>query len=137
MIGIDYPTISVGKHENLTVRHSLAAQVLMRRRGLDPANLIVLLSPVLWIDGKPTTQRNPDSVINALTAFSCQVAENFLDHSQPHRVNLDIAPTVDYWSIVGCDDFPAIEKVVCDAIKKFMEAKRTKLEAAPPQEAAS
>jgi len=46
MIAIEYPTITVGAHEDLVVRMSLASQILMRRaRGIDVAKLGTLMLP--------------------------------------------------------------------------------------------
>lgn len=145
MTGIEYPTISVGKHENLTVRMSLAAQVLMRRRGLDitkPGALqsrFIIANPNMRLQTDPPTVEgeNPDAVSNMITAFSCMVVDNFVDGIQPSKLDLNAAPTADYWATL-ITDFPAVERAVMEALKKAAEERRAKLAAVPPtQEAAS
>jgi hypothetical protein len=126
MTGIDYPTITVGAHENLVVRFSLAAQLLMRRRGIDPVNIFALCAPRLQ-DGSA----NLDAVRNVLTIFAACVAENFLDLSKPHRVDLDTAPTADYWA-TQVEDFAAIEAVIGAALGKAAEERRKRLAVVPP-----
>jgi hypothetical protein len=145
MTGIDYPTVSVGEHENLTVRLSLAAQVLMRRRGIDPAKIGFLMSPTIvepntearLQSDPPTIERpNPDAVANVIGIFACMVAENFVDPKST-KLDLNSAPTADYWT-VKIDDFPAVEKIVWAAVGKAVEERRKKkLAAVPPLEAAS
>lgn len=133
MTGVEYPKITVGPHENLTVRMSLAAQLLMQRRGLDPNRIGQALLPVLFEAGKPTTAPNPDAVRNYITAFSCMVAENFVDRSRPAAFSLDSAPTADYWaSLVDHEQFPVIENAVNEALKKAVEERRKRLAAVPP-----
>ena len=130
MTGIDYPTISVGAHENLVVRLSLAAQLLMRRRGMDPARMGELMSP------RVNNEPNPDAVGNVVAVFACMVAENFVDRSKPHLCDLSSAPTADYWAM-QIDDLVAVEKVIWQAEGKAVEERRKKLAAVPPMEAAS
>lgn len=135
MTGIDYPTISVGKHENLVVRYSLAAQLLMRRRGIDPAQLHILTCPFLVRDDKLMQEPNPDAVQNVLTAFSCMVAENFLTERLPGVLDLNSAPTGDYWATLLDGRLPDAEAAVAGALGKAAEARRKKLQAvAPPGE---
>ena len=143
MTGIDYPTISVGAHENLVVRLSLAAQLLMRRRGIDPAQMAQEMSPTKTVPNPnmrtqtdaPTVQiGNPGAVQNIVTVFSCMVAENFIDRSKPTQVDLSTAPTADYWATL-IEDFSEVEKVVWSAVGKAVEVRRKKLAAVPPMEA--
>jgi hypothetical protein len=144
MTGIDYPTITIGEHENLTVRLSLAAQLLMRRRGLDPAKIGELMLPGrtvpnpnmhLQTDPPTVTVSNDKAVENVVIVFSCMVAENFLDKSAT-KLDLNTAPTADYWA-TRIDDFSAVEKVVWAAVGKAVEDRRKRLAVVPPQEAAS
>jgi len=140
MTGIDYLTISVGEHVNLTVRYSLAAQLLMRRRGIDPANIGQACAPTKTIpnpnmrlqsDPPTITVKNPDCIGNLVTVFSCCVAENFLDLKQPNRVDLNAAPTADYWA-TQIDDMGEIDKAVGAAMGKWSEDRQRKLAAVPP-----
>ncbi len=139
MTGIDYPTITIGEHENLTVRLSLAAQLLMRRRGLDPAKIGELMAPGRTVPNPnkadPPTIPNDKAVENVIIVFSCMVAENFLDKSTT-KLDLNTAPTADYWA-TRIDDFTAVEKVVWAAVGKAVEDRRKRLAVVPPQEAAS
>ena len=136
MNAIDYPTISVGTHKNLVVRFSLAAQVLMQRRGIDPNRLHSLTCPFIVVDGKVTTDINPNAIGNILTIFSCMVAENFID-PQSTRVSLDAAPTADYWATLLDDRISEVDKTIAQSLGKASEARRAKLAAVPPQEQAS
>ena len=141
MTGIDYPTISVGAHENLVVRLSLAAQLLMRRRGLDPAKMVEEIRPQKTVPNPnmrtqtdpPTVQiGNPGAVENIVKVFSCMVAENFIDRSKPTQVDLNEAPTADYWATL-IEDFTAVEAVVWQAVGKAVEERRKRLAVVPPQ----
>lgn len=135
MTGIEYPTITVGEH-TLTVRMSLAAQVLMRRRGLDPFNIARLTFPYLVTPaGIPTTERNPDAERNVLIVFGCMVAENFIDPKNP-RVDLDVAPSTDYWTI-RIEELAPIEKVIAEALGKAAEQRQARLAVVAPTQAAS
>jgi hypothetical protein len=137
MTGIDYPTITVGAHENLVVRLSLASQLLMRRRGMDPAKMGALMQPTIVDPSDPQkTLLNPDGVQSVITVFSCMVAENFIDRSQPHKCDLTAAPTADYWA-TQIDDFPAVERAVWAAVGKAVEERRKRLAVVPPTEQAS
>jgi len=145
MTGIDYPTISVGEHKDLIVRYSLAAQLLMRRRGIDPGNIGVACSPKKTIpnpnmrlqsDPPTITVNNPECVGNLVTVFSCCVAENFLDMKSPNRVDLNACPTADYWAVL-IDDMAEVDKKVGEAMGKWSEDRRKTLAATPPAEAAS
>lgn len=144
MTGIDYPTITIGEHKDLTVRLSLAAQLLMRRRGIDPAQAGALMLPGrtvpnphmhLQTDPPTITIANEKAVENVVTVFSCMVAENFFDKTAT-KIDLNTAPTADYWA-TQIDDFAAVEKVVWAAVGKAAEARRKMLAVVPPQEAAS
>ena len=140
MTGIDYPTITVGAHENLVVRLSLAAQLLMRKRGIDPLRMGELMQPKRVIPNPnmrlqtdpPTIEvSNQDAVGNVLDVFSCMVAENFVDKSSPHLCDLTKTPTADYWA-TQVDDFAAVEKAVWTAVGKAVEERRKKLAVVPP-----
>ena len=141
MTGIEYRTITVGTHENLVVRFSLAAQLLMKRRKVDPAKIseaigaITIPNPNLRLQSDPPTIKvaNPKGLENALTIFSCMVAENFFDKALPHNLDLSTAPTADYWA-TQIEDFPAIEKVIWDSLGKVAEAQKKKLALVPPTE---
>jgi len=137
MNAIDYPTISVGKHKDIVVRQTIAAEILIGRRGLSMATLGIDIHP--WKvdrEGKNTAEPNPNSVANLITVFSCFVAENFIDQDNPARVSLDTVPTADYWAC-QIDDIGEVTRVVHAAIKKALEARRAKLAAVPPVEQAS
>lgn len=125
MTGIEYPTITVGKHENLVVRFSLAAQLLMRRRGVDPAKIAQAMIPT-----------NPDAVQNTVTIFSAMAAENFFNQDRPQNLDLSTAPSADYWA-TQIEDFQDIERVIWASLGKVAEERRKKLAAVPPMEAAS
>lgn len=124
MTGIEYPTITVGEHKDMQVRLTLAAQVLMRRRGIDPARIGVLMQP-----------KEPDAVPNIIAVFSCMVAENFID-PKATRLDLNSAPSADYWA-TQIEDFAEVEKAVWSALGKAVEERRKKLAAVPPMKAAS
>jgi len=144
MTGIEYPTITVGKHENLVVRFSLAAQLLMKRRKIDPAKIAEAIGPRvvpnpnarLQTDPPTIMVANPDGVQNAVTIFSCMVAENFFDKAPAQSLDLSTAPTADYWAM-QIDDFPAIERVIWESLGKVAEEQKKKLALVPPTEAAS
>jgi hypothetical protein len=145
MTGIEYPTISVGEHQNLTVRWSLAAQFLMKRRGVDPAEAGQLMmattkvpNPNMRLQSDPPTIEigNKNAVQNVVIVFSACVAENFLDMSHPNKVDLNAAPSADYWA-VQITDFGEVEKAVWSALGKAVEERRKKLAVVPPAEAAS
>ena len=144
MTGIDYPTITVGAHENLVVRLSLASQLLLRRRGIDPAQLgpamhakRTIPNPAQRLQTDPPTIEieNRDAVQNIITVFSCMVAENFFEKTAT-KLDLNTAPTADYWA-TQIDDFAEVEKAVWLAVGKAVEERRKKLAAVPPMEAAS
>ena len=97
MTGIEYPTISVGKHENLVVRLSLAAQLLMRRRGIDPGQIGEEMSPTKTVPNPnmrmqsdpPTVQIGNSGAVQAvITVFSCMVLDNSIDQSNPTKLTL-------------------------------------------------
>lgn len=136
MTGIDYPVVSVGEHKDLVVRMSLAAQLLMPRRGIAANELGTALAPTLPPHVR-TSPPNPNAVKNYVVAFSCMVAENFVDR-EDRTMDLNKAPSADYWA-TRIDDFSIIENAVNEAIKKAVEERRKKLAAVPPQatEAAS
>ena len=139
MTGIEYPTITVGAHENLVVRMSLAAELLMIRRGLDPGILIRQVSPMS--QGPPKEDKtvdlipNPNWAQNMVTAFSCMVGENFLD-PQSTRIDLNAVPTADYWA-TQIDDLTDVSKAVIASVGKAMQERRKKLAAVPATAAAS
>src|ERR1700690_2828401 len=110
MIAIDYPTITVGER-TLIVRSSLAAQVLMRRRGIDPNKL-----------EEATARDNPDQQENWLKIFSCMVAENFLD-GPPESFSLSNAPTADYIATLLIPG-QRVDIVCNESLKKAAEAVR-------------
>lgn len=140
MTGIEYPTITVGTHCNLTVRLSLAAELLMIRRGLDPTFLVRQISPTIQgpasQDGTATLIPNPGWAQNMVTAFSCMIAENFMDKSQPHLCDMSKVPTADYWA-TQIDDLAAVSRAVTDGVGKAVQERRNKLAAVPAMEAAS
>lgn len=144
MTGIEYPTITVGRHENLVVRYSLAAQLLMRRRGIDPANMALAMLPSVKVpnpnmrlqtDPPMIDRPNAEAVQNVVTVFSCMVAENFFDQSST-KLDLGTAPTADYWA-TQIEDVGEIAKVVWSAVGKAAEDRQKKLAAVPPMEAAA
>lgn len=141
MTGIDFPTVTIGER-TYTVRFSMASQVLMRRRGIDPRRIFHLLSArthrndTLCI-GKDCKRidhvPNPAAEQNVLIVFSCCVAEDFVDISKPSTVNLDSAPTADYWAMVlDPDQFKLVEKAIWEAAGKVLEANRKLQAVAPP-----
>lgn len=131
----------------MTVRFSLAAQMLMRRRGMDPRRVHTLIAGRHHQDGAvcvdPKCQHphtiNEESVQNSLKAFSCMVVENYLDLSDPTKVDLSCAPSVDYWAAtIDSDKFVEVELAIWQALGKALEARRAKLQAvAPPSSLAS
>jgi hypothetical protein len=140
MTGIEYPTVT---HDGrvLVVRPSNAAFVLMRRRGLAPDKAHLLMQAPKVRDEKGTVVDNPAGgnpnwVNDTYIYFSCCVAENFVDLSQPHRVSLDAAPTADYWAI-SLPDYGEVSKLCWTAMGKHTEEQRTKLAVVPPTAAAS
>lgn len=127
MDAFDYPTITLGDR-TLVVRFSLAAQILMIRRGIDPANLATLLA----ISDPLRTDR-------LLQVFAACVAENFLDPSAPTEYKLDGAPTSDYWAS-QCDlvDLRDIDIAIGESMGKVREAlnkKRARVLPIPIQQA--
>ncbi len=137
MTGIDYPTIEIGGR-TLVVRYTLAAQVLMKRRGVDPLKIGTAIYPIVDRTGEvPTIVENPEGARNTLIAFSAMVAENFLDPASV-RVNMDEAPSADYWAFQVGERLPEVWKAVHDCLSKTSEARRKNLQvAAPPQTLAS
>ena len=141
MIGIDYPTFVFGDR-TLTVRYSLAAQLLMRRRGVEPSRLIQATSPRLHPGDLPCIAKgpcsvpgcrpNPDAVQAAFVVFSACVAENYIE-LRPERVNLDAAPSADYWATqLDSEDFERAQKAVAEALSKMLEARKRRLQAVEP-----
>ena len=115
MIAVQWPVQTLAGRD-LIVRYSLAAQILCGRRGLDPLRLGELVVSM------PETP-NPSAVRNIMTLFSCCVAENCVDVTNP-RCNLDDAPSSDYWAAqCGPDDFTNIQSVLAEALGKAREAK--------------
>ena len=122
MIGIQYPTITVGTHENLIVRFSIAAQVLMIRWGINPNDLNSHL--------RRGDEPHPEGVPNLIKMFAAMVAENFLGTGPAESFSLDKAPTPDYWAChVSPLDFAAVNTVVLESVGKVAEARRA---ASPP-----
>lgn len=123
MNAITFPTITIGS-KVVTIRFSLAAQLLIRRRGLDPRNLAPALD-----------RANPDCITNMLTVFSACAAESMVDKSDPSKYNLDAAPTADYWaSELHPLQFPELEAVLAISMGKVTEARRElTLVVVPPQ----
>jgi hypothetical protein len=139
MIGIDYPTFVFGDR-TLIVRYTLAAQVLMRRRGVEPGRLFAATAPRLHPGDVPCTAKgpcsvpgcrpNPDAVQNAFVVFSACVAENYVDQSRPERVNLDTVPSADYWATqLDVEDFERALKAIGQALSKMSEARQRRLQA--------
>jgi hypothetical protein len=123
MLAIDYPTIEVGGRQ-LTVRYTLAAQILMVRRGMDPSQLGVLLGPGL------------KRAENLVQLFACMVAENFIPDGM--QFSLDGAPSADYWATqIEPGQLGEIDRVCAVAMGKVTEALRSKLAVVPPVEQAS
>lgn len=126
MNAIDYPTITIGER-TLTVRYSLAAQVLLLRGGIDPADLNKLLD-----------KEEPRRVEYLIRLFAACVAENFLDPARPNEFALSNAPTADYWiSQVDFIDVQAIDKAIGESMGKSREALKLKRAPAPPIQIAS
>lgn len=133
MTGIDNPTISVGPHKDLIVKWSLAAQNLCRRRGIDPRRAGHAIAAGyhadrICVNGRcqdPAHVRNEQAEGNLYALFSCMVAANFIDLSRPQSVDLDQAPSADYWATIAePEDFGAMELACWTAIKKALEAQR-------------
>jgi len=139
MTGIDHPVVTVGGH-TLTVKFSLAAQLLMRRRGLDIRRIPSLIAPRLHADGGACLDQkceqahtpNPDAESNIMQVFACMVVHEFVKLDAPSVTTLDAAPSADYWAAVaGPDDFARIEVAVWTAMGKALEARRARLQAVP------
>jgi hypothetical protein len=139
MTGIEYPTVTVDGRV-LVVRPSNAAFVLMRRRGLDPGNAHISLRANKVRNEAGAVLDDPHGsplwVNNTYIYFSCCVAENYVDLSKPHRVDLDAAPTADYWALM-MPDYNEVSRLCGAAMGKFAEEQRTKLAVVPPTAAAS
>lgn len=140
MTGIDHPTVTVGGHI-LTVKFSFAAQMLMRRRGLDMRQLPTMISPRIHADGRPCLNPkcleehtpNPCAEDNIVRVFACMVCHEFIKLDAPAMTSLDAAPTADYWAaVVERDDFERMEVAVWNALGKALEARRARLQAVPP-----
>lgn len=137
MNAIEFPIINVGGRE-LTVRMSIAAQLLMARRGLDIYKLSEELNPKMVDPAAPADAPrflpNPRYADNLMVAFSACVAENLIDMSNPDRVDLSKAPSADYWA---CQlhplQFVEVQNAIIDALKKVSEVRRAALHiVAPP-----
>jgi hypothetical protein len=139
MTGIEYPTITV-EGRVLVVRPSNAAFVLMRRRGIDPGSAHSALRPnkIRNEAGSVSDDSHGDPlwVNNTYVYFSCCVAENYIDLSKPDRVNLDYAPSADYWALT-LPDYNEVSRLCWAAMGKFSEEQRMKLAVVPPIAAAS
>ena len=119
MLCIEYPTITVGER-TLVVRYSIAAQVIMKRRGCDPKLLKELLDPA-----------NPAARDNLLVVFSAMVAENFLD-AKPEAFSFDGAPTAEYWMAqIEPQQIFEVDRVIAESMGKVSEA--LKATAPPPR----
>jgi hypothetical protein len=142
MTGIDHPTVTIGGR-TLTVKFSLAAQLLMRRRGIDIRRIPSLIAPRLHDDGaacvSPDCEQahapNPDAENNIMRVFACMVAHEFVALDSPNVTTLDAAPSADYWAATAeSEDFAPIESAVWSALGKALEARRARLQAVPPPE---
>lgn len=145
MEDILFPTISVGGKDRV-VRFSIAAQLLMSRRGLDIFNLPGELArkidattgaPIIDLtnfagDSTP----NPRYAQNIISVFSACVAENFIDTSNPDKVDLSKAPTADYWATqLHPLQFEEVEAKVIEALGKVAAARKPRLQVvAPPNQ---
>ncbi len=155
MNAVQFPSITIGDRA-LVVRYSIASQVLMKRRGIDPRHLLRYISPfnviegvdaktgapidtIEMVDGKPVLNQQNNVVENIMTIFSCMVAENCLDQSNPDKLDLNQAPSADYWtSKLHPLQFPDVEAVVGEAMGKVTEERRKLLlVVAPPAAEAS
>jgi hypothetical protein len=117
MAAIEWPTVTVGD-KTLIVRYSLAAQVLMQRRGVDPLRLAELTTST---PAKP----NPTAAANVMIVFSACVAENFLDFTEPAKLDLNTAPSADYWSTqLAPGQFDEIQTAMADALRKALGGRR-------------
>ena len=120
MNAIDYPTITVGER-TLIVRFSLVAQILMRRRGMDPGKLDVLTSPA-----------NPEARENWLKLFACMVDENFESQAKPEAYVAGNGPSGDYWATqIDPDEFGDMCAVCNESMGKVAESLRKRRAAAP------
>ena len=119
MYAIDYPTITVGER-TLVVRYSTAAQVLLRRRGIDPASLNEFVGP-----GKP------DSALNWCQIFACMVDENYAGTAGPDYA-LGRGPSAEYWLSHFDSSLDELSDVCNRAISKVAEAQRTRLALVSP-----
>lgn len=119
---VEFPTITVGDRA-LVVRFSIATQVLLNRYGLDPRKLTEALSPA-----------NPKATENMMIFFSCCVAENYIDTSNPDKCELAGFPSPAYWTMnIHPLQYDEVVRVVGDAAGKVTEARRAMLAAVPPQ----
>lgn len=139
MTGIEYPTIEVDGR-TLVVRPSNAAFLLMRRRGLDLAKDNLLTPHLVRNAETGAVTDNPGGdpmwINNSYVYFSACVAENYIDMKTPHRVDLDAAPSADYWA-VKLPDFQQVHRLCREALGKYAEDQRTKLAVVPPTAQAS
>lgn len=142
---VQFPTITVGDR-TLTVRFSVATQVLLSRYGIDPRKLSDALSPnllteevdakgsrkVLLVDDKPVP--NPDYMLNTMILFACTVAENYIEDSIPDKCELSGFPTPAYWTKnIHPLQFEEVVRVINEAVGKVTEARiKSRLAAVPP-----
>lgn len=141
MTGIDYPTVTIDGRK-LTVKLSLAAQMLMRRRGIDVRRLPSLISPKFHPNGmgcvdpacaEPTHTENPDVGENVMKIFACMVAHEFVDLSNPSMASLDAAPSADYWTtLADFEEHQEIMVAVWTSLGKVLGARLAKLQVVPP-----
>jgi hypothetical protein len=125
MDAINYPTITIGD-KTLVVRFSLAAQVLLGRRGIDIRQLSALLD-----------KENPQGAENLVKIFAACVAENFIDQSNPATCSLGAAPSADYWAMQLGGRLQDAANSIVEAMGKAAEALQKGLAVVPPARAAS
>jgi hypothetical protein len=145
MNDIKFPTISVGGRD-LVVRISIAAQLLMSRRGIDIYKLSDALArriidpensaPVGKNDkGEPLFSfiPNPRYPDNLMFVFAAAVAENFVDQTNPDKVDLNKAPTADYWATqLHPLQFAEVQDKIEEALGKVSEARQAGLRVVAP-----
>lgn len=135
MEDILFPTINVGGRE-LVVKFSIAAQLLMSRRGLnifDLAGELALKIPDPSAPGKFLA--NPRYADNIISVFAATVAENFIDTTNPDKVDLSKAPTADYWATqLHPLQFLEVQAAVIESMGKVAGARKPKLQAVPPMQ---
>jgi hypothetical protein len=114
---IDFPTVTVAGRK-LTLRFSMLAKFQMSKLGIRTKDL-----PKLF-----TRQDDPDPAIVALIMklFSCAVADNFMDPTDPSApANI---PTPEYWAATIGDDKDLWQEVCGATLQAMVKV--------PPSEAA-